>query len=617
MTWRPSLGAWVETGGVRFRTWAPEMRQVALQLEPGGERIAMERDANGYWTAHVPDLAAGARYRYVLDGQGPFPDPASRFQPEGVHGPSEVIDPSRFVWSDADWNGVPLERLVTYELHIGTLTAGGTFAAAVEVLPELVELGVTAIQLMPVSAFPGQRNWGYDGVQPFAPARAYGTPDDLRALVDQAHRHGLGVILDVVYNHFGPDGAYQGAFSPHYFSDRHSSPWGQGINLDGPHSGEVRHYFIESALHWLHEHRVDGFRLDATHALIDDSPVHFLAEYAAALHENGPGRHPLVIVEDHRNLAELLHPPSEGGYGLDAVLADDFHHEVRRLLAGDDEGYYEDYQGTTEQTALSMRQGWTFTGEHSRFFDEPRGTDPSGIPLQRFIHCIQNHDQVGNRPFGDRLHHEIDLDAYRAASALLVLGAATPMLFQGQEWATSAPFQFFTDHHDELGRLVTEGRRREFRAWSAFSDPERREQIPDPQAPDTFERSRLRRDERDREPHAGVERLYRDLLRLRRSHPALDPVRRAAFEADALDEDTVALHHRAGEDAVLALVRLRGEGEVAIPSDPPSGDWKVALTTEDEGYVTAPLPPRLDPALRHVVFQRPGAIVLTAPSHWP
>jgi maltooligosyltrehalose trehalohydrolase len=608
MSWTPSLGAWLDGNGVRFRVWAPAIQHVDVRIDALGD-IPLTRSGDGYHAGFVAGFGAGARYKFVLDGGSAFPDPASRFQPEGVHGPSEVVDASVFPWTDGQWGGLSIESLVLYQLHVGTWTPDGTFRGAADVLPRLVDLGVTAVQLLPLADFAGDRNWGYDGVSLFAPARPYGRPDDLREFVDRAHALGLGVILDVVYNHFGPDGAYHGTFSPGYFTSRHESPWGAGINLDGDGASEVRCFFIESALHWLHEYHVDGFRLDATARLLDDSPRHFLRELAETVQDAAPfGRRPIVIAEDHRNMAALLHPRSSG-YGIDAVLADDFHHEVRRMIAGDHEGYYQDYAGSASNIAATLRRGWFYTGQQSAYWDEPRGSDPSGIPLPRFVHCIQNHDQVGNRAEGDRLPVTAGLAATRAATALLLSSAATPLLFMGQEWAASTPFQFFTDHHDELGRLVTEGRRREFGAWSAYADPVMRERIPDPQSLSTFDVSRLRWEEREQEPHASMLRLTTALLRLRRSERALRWDEGAEQDAYPLGEDTVALCRERDGDALVLVARLRGSGPVYLES---ADRLRVLLTTEDDAYAADPMPIAIDADDGNVQlgFQRPGAVLL-------
>jgi maltooligosyltrehalose trehalohydrolase len=628
-TWRPALGAWCEGGGVRFRVWAPERERVELVLEDAGAAAAppLERDADGYWSGFAPALAAGARYRYRLDGEGPFPDPASRFQPEGVHGASQVVDASRFAWSDRDWRGVALEDLVVYELHVGSFTPAGSFAGVAARLPELVGLGVTAVELMPLGDFPGNRNWGYDGVDLFAPARCYGTPDDLRRLVEHAHNLGLAVLGDVVYNHLGPDGAYLGLFSPGYFNPAHPTPWGAAVNLDGPASAHARAFFVENALHWIHEYRFDGLRLDACHALVDDSERHFLAELQARARETVTDRQVLVIAEDSRNLVSMVRPESADGWGLDAVWADDLHHQLRVHLAGDRDGYYADFAGSSADIARTLRDGWFFQGQPSRHFGGPRGTDPTPAHPQCFVVCLQNHDQVGNRALGERLHQQIDAAAWRAASTLLLLAPETPLLFMGQEWGASSPFLYFTDHNPQLGRLVTQGRRREFAGFAAFSDPATRERIPDPQAEATFAASRLDWVERECEPHAGQLRLHQALLALRRE---LTAARRArgAFDVSAHGEDGLVLDYRPLGEAPTRLtvaVWLRGAGglvlapAVAAGADrgaAPAPSWSERLSTEDARFVADPHPIGVQAGgsgLR-VSFARPGAVVLSSPA---
>ncbi|MCC6393877.1 MAG: malto-oligosyltrehalose trehalohydrolase [Bryobacterales bacterium] len=603
MNWEPVLGANVFGNATRFRVWAPEARsvEVVLESEGGGSAHAMAQGVDGFHAATLPGVGAGARYRYRVDGRGPFPDPASRYQPEGVHGPSEVVDWRHFAWTDGGWKGLDLAETVVYELHTGTFTSEGTFAGAAAKLPYLKELGVTAVELMPVADFPGRRNWGYDGAAPFAPARCYGTPDDLRRFVNEAHGLGLAVYLDVVYNHLGPDGAYQSTFSRFYYSRTHRNPWGAGINFDGEQSEAVRDYVIENALRWIHEYHFDGLRLDATHAIVDASRRHIVASIAAAAHCSVEGsRKVTVVAEDVRNLAPMLRGERDGGWGLDGVWSDDFHHQMRRALAGDSDGYFQDFDGTAESIAATARKGWFYTGQHASYFGGARGTETDGLGKDCFIFFLQNHDQVGNRAFGERLHHQIDGGAWRAASALLLMLPETPLLFMGQEWAATAPFLYFTDHHDELGRLVTEGRRREFRRFAAFADAETRERIPDPQSEATFLRCRLDWEECGREPHAGVWRLYQRLLRLRRGLIAAEGTVTAG-------EDSILVGRKTKEGTpLLGVVRLRGSGAVSLP---PDGRWRVLFTTEDPPYAKeSTAPPVL--AGQRMEFSGAGAAVL-------
>ena len=605
------LGACHAHGTTTFAVWAPEHHFVELVLgaeSPPSDVRPLNRDERGYWLGAVDDLGPGTLYRFRLNGSNNqvFPDPASRYQPHGVHGPSQVVDASTFTWTDSAWRAPRLDDLIIYELHVGTFTPAGTFHGVVERLDHLVRLGITAIELMPVADFPGDYNWGYDGVAMFAPARCYGTPDSLRALVNAAHARGLAVILDVVYNHFGPDGAYASAFSPYYFTDRHQSPWGRGINFDDRHSEEVRRFFVENALQWVRDFHIDGLRLDATHAINDDSTPHFLSELTSAVRAEA-GRDVLFIAEDHRNLARMMHPVEQGGFGLDAVWADDFHHQVRVHTAGDRDGYYAAYTGSTGDLATTLTQGWYYAGQTSPDTAEARGTDPFSLESPQFVVCIQNHDQVGNRFDGARLHHQIDAAAYRAINVLLLLAPQTPMLFMGQEWATTAPFQFFTDHHEELGRRITKGRRAEFATFEAFSE----EAVPDPQSRDTFDRSRLPWTELDDPFHAAMLRLYTSLLQLRRTHPALQGRGRDHYAARAVDAHTLMLQRSSpdGGAMVLVVVRLSGDGPARLPLN--ADVRETLLSTEDPEFIDSPKPIRVDTAARSVEFTRPGAIVIS------
>ena len=617
MSWELALGARPRADGVDFRVWAPDRKSVEVVIYTDGSPAtsqALQRDAPGYWSGHITGLQAGARYMYRLDGTTDRPDPASRHQPDGVHGPSMVVDPN-FGWTDQSWRGLPREDLVVYELHVGAATTDGTFEALIERLANLRELGITAIELMPVADFPGDRNWGYDGVDLYAPARAYGGVDGLKRLVDAAHAHGLAVILDAVYNHLGPAGNYLRDYSPRYFTDRHHTPWGEALNFDGPGSREVREFFVANALHWAHEYHFDGLRLDATHAIIDDSPVHILQEIAERVRASlPPDRRFLLIAEDGRNEARLVRPTEVGGYGLDAVWADDLHHTVRVTLTGENDGYYRDYARGAEEIAATLRGGWLFQGQPAPRTGEPRGTPAGDLPVAAFVHCIQNHDQVGNRALGERLHHDVSPAAYRAASALLLLSPYIPMLFMGQEWAASSPFLFFTDHDPDLGRLVTEGRRREFKHFSAFAHAE----VPDPQAADTFRRSKLDWAERTREPHAGALRLYRDLLALRMDLPALRDTDRGHFDVRAVGNKSVALRRGSAvaDQVMIAIVNLGEALDLAITEVAPGASGlRVLLDTEGSAYADGSAEP--DPHHRPNVFDGervtmggPGALVL-------
>jgi maltooligosyltrehalose trehalohydrolase len=589
MDGRLPFGANVVNDGVEFRVWAPASRSVDVVIYgPDAERIhPLAAEADGYFAATVPGVGAGARYRYRLDGGDAFPDPASRSQPDGVHEASEVVDPSSFRWTDDGWRGVSADDLVIYEVHVGTATEEGTFDALIGRLDEIAALGATAIEPMPIAEFPGHRNWGYDGVALYAPESSYGGADGFRRLVDAAHARGLAVILDVVYNHLGPEGNYLYAVTGgRYFTDRHCTPWGDAIDYA---RRPVREFAIQNALHWAREYHVDGLRMDATHAILDDSEVHLLQELSTRVRASLPAdRHFVLIAEDERNERRVLLPPPEG-CGLDGVWADDLHHQLRRHTAGDHEAYFSDYSGSMEDIVATLRRGWFYEGQVSKNHEKPRGTPAEGLPPRGFVHCIQNHDQVGNRAFGDRLTESVGLDVYRALSALLLLSPYTPLLWMGQEWAATTPFQYFTDHPEELGRLVTEGRRKEFGRFSAFADPAVRERIPDPQAPSTFQNSRLRWDEAERPPHGGVRALYRELIALRRTHPALRRRDRGSFSAAPLGEHGLALRRAAGDDqALLLVVSFAGPLLVDLQSmeetRAPAGRWALRLSTEEARF---------------------------------
>ena len=551
--------------GVHFCVWAPTAKKVVLEFVGRDEDVVpMRRHNDGTWDAIASPVAVGTQYWYQVDGRR-LPDPASRRQPEGVHGPSEIVNPNCFGWTDDDWRGISEDDLILYELHVGTFSDAGTFAAVRERLPYLTELGVSAIELMPIADFPGRWNWGYDGVSLFAPARCYGTPDELRQLINEAHGYGIGVILDVVYNHLGPDGNYLEAFSPYYFSKSEESPWGRAINFGGEQSSMVRKFFIENAMHWIEEYHIDGLRLDATHAISEVGEPPFVAELIDRVHQCGQNRRPLVIAEDHRNLNHMLKPRVEGGWELDGVWADDFHHDIRVALAKDYEGYYADFDGSTKNIAQTLSRGWRYCGQQLNRRGQRRGTDPFGIPPRRFVFCLQNHDQIGNRAFGDRLHHTVDDASFRAVSALLLCAPQTPLLFMGQEWAASSPFLFFTDHSEELRHQITAGRRREFCHFREFADPATCTRIPDPQTEETFLSSKLNWTETSATRHHSMLRLYQLLLSLRRSEPALRNKQSEGSFAYALSETTLILRRDAEHGpSLLLVVHLGGAAEVSL-----------------------------------------------------
>ncbi|MFG1751734.1 malto-oligosyltrehalose trehalohydrolase [Streptosporangium sandarakinum] len=562
--------------GHEFRVWAPTRERVELVL--GERRLPMRRSGDGWWERAVEEAGPGTDYAYSLDGGPPRPDPRSPYQPYGPHGPSRLVDHAAFGWTDDRWRGTPLPGAVLYELHVGTFSPAGTFDGAIEYLPHLAELGVDAVELMPVAEFSGGRGWGYDGVSLFAPHHAYGGPDGLKRLVDACHAHGLGVVMDVVYNHLGPSGNYLPEFGP-YFTGRHSTNWGDAVNFDGPGSDEVRAFVVDNALMWLRDYHVDGLRLDAVHAIADDSAVHVLerlAEEVEALAAHV--RRPLfLIAESDLNDPRFVRGREAGGYGLDAAWADEWHHALHAVLTGERSGYYSDF-GPLSLLAKGLRQAWVYDGTWSPHRGRAHGRSPAGLSGHRFVVCAQNHDQVGNRARGERGSALMSEGRLRIAAALLFTAPFVPMLFQGEEWGATTPFQYFTDHEDpELGRAVSEGRRREFAAFGWEPD-----QVPDPQDPATFERSRLDWSERDKEVQGRLLDWHRELIALRRRVPALTDGRLDRVRADC-DEDTGLLVVERGP--VLVAVNLgaetltvpsRGRGRVLAASDP-----EVALSGTD------------------------------------
>ena len=558
------LGAHVAERGVEFGVWAPKAKRVDVQIElpSGAEHHQLESQGDGVFAGAVAGIGDGTRYRFRLDGSEAYPDPRSRFQPEGVHGPSEVIDFSTFSWTDQAWPGITRDQLIIYELHVGTYTPEGTFAALIEQLEELKALGVTALELMPIAEFPGRWNWGYDGADWFAPTRNYGRPGDLNRLIDAAHRTGLAVLLDVVYNHFGPDGSYWRAFSDDYFTDRHITSWGEAINFDGPNSRFVRDFVLDNVRQWIADYHFDGLRLDATDAIMDDSRPDILQEIEETAHAAAPGRHVVVIAEEARNDVRTIRPVSQGGDGLDAVWADDFHHELRVYLSNARENYYQHFQGALTDVATAINEGFAFQGQPSPMTGAARGTRVTDEPASAFVFCLQNHDQIGNRPFGDRVHHEIEHRRFMAATALLLLAPEVPMIFMGQEFDASTPFLYFTDHQGELGRAVTEGRRNEFSGFRLFADESLRAHVPDPQAERSFFDSKLRLDERFE--NAETYAYYKELLRLRREDPVLSSHDRRRTHAEAIGVHRLSLHRWKGDEHRLLIVNFGHAAEISL-----------------------------------------------------
>ena len=537
-------------GSVRFRLWAPS--HAAISMELGGRPIPMARMADGWHELVTREASAGTHYRFILPDGLRVPDPASRHQPEDVHGPSMVVDPTSHAWQDAAWRGRPWEEAVIYELHLGAFTPEGTFRAAIERLDHLVALGVTAIQIMPVAEFPGRRNWGYDGVMPFAPDGTYGHPNDMKALVDAAHARGLMVFLDVVYNHFGPEGNYLHAISPAFFTNRHTTPWGAAIDFTGATSRPVRDFMIHNALYWIEEFNLDGLRLDAVHAILDDGPVHLLDELAQRIRSAVPHRPVHLILENEENEASRLARREDGDpRTYTAQWNDDVHHVLHVAATGEGSGYYADYRGDTPKLARALAEGFAFQGDHMPYRGHSRGEPSANLPPSAFVAFIQNHDQVGNRAFGDRLDALAPPEAMRAIAAAYLLLPQIPMLFMGEEWAATQPFPFFCDFGPDLADAVRNGRREEFARFPEFQDPAMRERIPDPMAETTFGSAKLRWDDTTSGPHAERLGWYRRILATRHAEivPRMAAIRRGGR----------ALPH--GEGCVSVIWPIEGTGE--------------------------------------------------------
>jgi len=516
------FGAELDGHGARFRLWAPSATRVELIFESEEARnvIEMNEAGAGWREARVGEARAGDRYRYRIDGGLEVPDPASRHQPEDVHGPSELIDPHAYAWRDAAWRGIPWHEIVLYELHVGTFTREGTFAAAASRLAYLRDLGVTAVELMPIADFPGTRNWGYDGVLLYAPDSAYGRPDDLRRFIDAAHETGLAVFLDVVYNHFGPDGNYLHVYARDFFTTRHHTPWGAAINYDGAASRTVRDFYVHNALYWLEEFHIDGLRLDAVHAIRDESPKHMLVELAEAV-RNGPGRerHVHLVLENDDNAARFLERAQAAApRWYDAQWNDDAHHALHVLVTGEKDGYYADYaEAPARHLARALAEGFAYQADPSPYRGRVRGEPSRQLPPVAFVDFLQNHDQAGNRAFGERVSVLGGEEALRAAYTLLLLAPAIPLIFMGEEFGCRQPFPFFCDFGGELGQAVTQGRRREFAAFERFGAPGATDAIPDPDAPATFERARIDWSAAREREHAAWLAFFREMLERRRT----------------------------------------------------------------------------------------------------
>jgi maltooligosyltrehalose trehalohydrolase len=587
--------------GTHFRVYAPHRERVEVVIESNDshESFALTAESSGYFSGVIASAATGTRYRFRLDGgEKLFPDPASRFQPDGPHGASMVVDSRGFSWSDQHWKGCAIHGQVMYEMHVGTFTPEGTWAAAAQQLPELAALGVTVIEMMPVADFPGRFGWGYDGVNLFAPTRLYGEPDDLRRFIDQAHSVGIGVILDVVYNHLGPDGNYLKEFAADYFSQKHNTEWGEAINYDDTGNEAVREYFLTNAAYWIDEFHFDGLRLDATQSIFDDSKDHILAAIGRTVREAARGRETIIISENEPQHVRLVQSTERGGYGLDALWNDDFHHSAVVALTGRTEAYYTDYLGRPQEFISAIKYGYLYQGQWYRWQHQRRGTADLTLPPTAYVNFIQNHDQIANSGRGERVHTLTSPGRYRALTALLLLAPNTPMLFQGQEFAASSPFLYFADFEGELRQLISEGRKQNLAQFRSLATPETQAVLAEPGELETFTRCKL--DFSERERNAGIYQLHQDLLRLRRNDPPFQTQRRGGVDGAVLGNEAFVLRFFGAEgklyDDRLLVINL-GPDLILTPAPepllapPPERQWKVLWSSESTKYGGLGTPP--------------------------
>jgi len=584
------VGAEVQKNGVHFRVWAPKARDLRVRLADSVDLAnatehTLAAESDGYFSALVPGARVGQHYRFVVES-GAWPDPASRFQPRGPHAASRIVDPATFSWTDAAWRGLAREGQVIYELHIGTFTPEGTWTAAAERLAALADLGITVIEVMPVADFSGERGWGYDGVNLFAPTRLYGEPDDFRCFVDRAHALGLGVILDVVYNHFGPEGNYLAQFSDHYVSTRYKNEWGEALNFDGEHSQPVREFFVTNARYWIEEFHLDGLRFDATQQIFDASPEHVLATIARTARAAAGSRGIYLVGETETQETRLVRPQTAGGCGFDALWNDDFHHSAIVALTGRNEAYYSDYDGKPQEFISSAKWGFLFQGQRYAWQKKRRGSPALDLHPSNFIAFLENHDQTSNSLRGAHLHADAGAARLRAMTALLLLGPATPMLFQGQEFSASAPFVYFADHPDDLAKLVRAGRAQFLSQFPSVATAP--DFLPNPQAEESFLRCKL--DWSERERHREAYLLHRDLLRLRREDPVIGKVRREALDGAIVGHSAFVLRYFSpSQNDRLLLVNLNhGVRLDPVPEPllaPPEGcRWELRWSSEDPRY---------------------------------
>jgi maltooligosyltrehalose trehalohydrolase len=564
-----------------FTVWAPFQEEVAVQIvSPDKRLLPMQKDEWGYWKTAAEGIEPGTLYFYKLAGDADRPDPASHFQPNDVHEASAVVDHSQMNWTDTQWSGVGLEEMVIYELHVGTFTSEGTFEAIIPRLGELREFGVNAIEIMPVAQFPGDRNWGYDGTYPFAVQNSYGGPEGLKKLVDAAHQHSISVILDVVYNHFGPEGNYTSLYGP-YMTETYKTPWGMAMNFDDAHSDGVRNYFIENALHWFQNYHIDALRLDAIHAIYDLGAKHFLQELAekvAALSDS-IGRKLYLIAESDLNDVRVIREWELGGHGMDAQWSDDFHHCLHTLLTGEQIGYYQDY-GKCEQLAKAYKESFVYSWQYAPHRQRFHGSDASDRPGDQFVICIQNHDQVGNRMLGERLSNLVSFEALKLAAGALLLSPNIPLLFMGEEYGEESPFLYFVSHTDpDLVKAVREGRKKEFAAFHLEGE------YKDPESHDTFHQSQLKWEKRQEGKHKVLLELYQYLIQLRRTIPALKKLDKQNTEASVIEADKLLFLHRWSNESQIFCIMNFSNKDTTFKATPPSGNWQKILDSSEPKWM--------------------------------
>lgn len=581
--WYP-VGGQLHEGGAVFRVWADAHKTVSVRVN--GRDYELNREASGYFFGHVEGVREGDTYSFLLDSEGPYPDPASRFQPEGPHGPSQLVNPDRFAWTDDAWPGIAMPSQVIYEMHVGTFTPEGTWQSAIKQLPHLADLGITALETMPVTEFAGTFGWGYDGVDLFAPTRNYGSPDDFREFVNAAHSLGIAILLDVVYNHVGPDGNYLAKFSEHYFSKQHSTEWGEAINFYGEKSAPVREFYVANAAYWVKEFHLDGLRLDATQSIFDRPDTHILREITRGARRAAGKRSIVVVAENEPQDTRLIRCEAQSGYGLDGLWNDDFHHSLTVAATGSREAYFMDYLGSPQELLSCLKYGFLYQGQWYTWQKQRRGSSTLGTPTAAMINYVQNHDQIANSGRGLRLHELTSFGRYKALTAVCLLGPGTPMLFQGEEFAASAPFLFFADHTPELAKLVRKGRVEFLNQWRSLGTGEIK--YDDPCSRGTFEKCKI--DFSERERHAEVYALYRDLLKLRKTEPLFLRQDRH-FDGAVLGPEAFVARFFSHDfrDDLLLVVNLGAQlflspSPVPLLAPPENSEWQVLWSTEDPKY---------------------------------